>query len=79
MIWYYLAPIDDDDRGFLSDMIAGEGKLFDFPEFLRLCCLLKGCESQLNLDSLSNSSLRIYSKALRLRNRFYSFTFKGFL
>ena len=79
MIWYHLAPIDEDDRGFFSDMVAPEGKLFDFPEFLRMCCLPKGFESQLNLDSQSNSSFGIYSKAPRLRNRVYSFWLKGFL
>ena len=48
---------------FFQIWIAPEGKLFDFPEFLRMCCLPKGFESQLNLDSQSNSSFWIYSKA----------------
>ena len=57
------APTDDDDRGFLSDMDCSKWELFDFPEFLRMCCLPKGYESQLNLDSQSNSSFGIYSKS----------------
>ena len=39
----------------------------------------KGFESQLNLDSQSNSSFEMYSKAPHLRNRFYSFMLKGFI
>ena len=75
--WYHLAPIDD---GFLSDMDCSRREInLIFPEFLRMCCQPKGFESQLNLDSQSNSSFGIYSKAPRLRNRFYSFRLKGFL
>ena len=63
---------------FFQIWIAPERKLFDFPEFMRMCCLPKGFESQLNLDSQSNSSFGISSKAPRLRNRFYTFRLKGF-
>ena len=56
---------------FFQICIAPEGKLFDFSEFLTMCCLPKEFESQLSLDSQSNSSFRIYGKALCLRNRVY--------
>ena len=66
-------------EAFFQIWITPEEKLFDFPEFLRMCCPPKRFESQLNLDSQSNSSFGIYSKAPRLRNRFYSFKAQRFL